>query len=147
MRLAHAPVCRGQEHGHRLAVGGGVQAARLPSPGEGGRDRRVQKLGPWEAGAIRVGEGSLTIGAPAAGVAVAAPAGTVIVSADTGAAAESLGVVRQGDVDGLSDQASRGGLAARLSANQRILLVVILIAAVFPVLPPEAQMTRGWLQL
>jgi len=107
----------------------------------------VQKLGPWEAGAIRVGEGSLTIGAPAAGVAVAAPAGTVIVSADTGAAAESLGVVRQGDVDGLSDQASRGGLAARLSANQRILLVVILIAAVFPVLPPEAQMTRGWLQL
>ncbi len=107
----------------------------------------VQKLGPWEAGAIRAGEGSLTIGAPAAGVAVAAPAGTVIVSADTGAAAESLGVARQGDVDGLSDQASRGGLAARLSANQRILLAVILIAAVFPVLPPEAQMTRGWLQL
>ena len=78
---------------------------------------------------------------------MAAPAGTVIVSADTGAAAESLGVVRQGDVDGLSDQASRGGLAARLSANQRILLAVILIAAVFPVLPPEAQMMRGWLQL
>ncbi len=71
----------------------------------------------------------------------------VIVSEDTGAAAESLGVVRQSDVDGLSDQASRGGLAARLSANQRILLAVILIAAVFPVLPPEAQMTRGWLQL
>ncbi len=46
---------------------------------------------------------------------------------------------RQGDVDDLSDQASRGGLAARLSANQPILLAVILIAAVFPVLPPEAQ--------
>jgi len=97
----------------------------------------VQKLGPWEAGATLSGEGSLTIGAPAAGVAVAAPAGNSIVSADTGAAAESLGVVRQGDVDDLSGQASRGGLAARLSANQRILLAVILIAAVFPVLPPE----------
>jgi hypothetical protein len=52
----------------------------------------VQKLGPWEAGATLAGEGSLTIGAPAAGVAVAAPAGNSIVSADTGAAAESLGV-------------------------------------------------------
>ena len=59
-----------------------------------------------------------------------------VASADTGATAESLGVVRQGDVDDLSDQASRGGLA-RLSANQRILLAVILIAAVFPVLLPE----------
>jgi hypothetical protein len=47
-------------------------------------------------------------------------------------------VVRQIDVDELSEQASRGGLA-RLSANQRILVAVILIAAVFQALPPEAR--------
>jgi hypothetical protein len=47
-----------------------------------------------------------------------AHAGTIVVSADTGAAAESLSVVRQGDVDDLSGQASRDsrclpGAAAR----------------------------------
>ena len=47
-------------------------------------------------------------------------------------------LVRQIDVDELSAQASRGGLA-RLSASQRILAAVILIAAIFPALPPEAR--------
>jgi hypothetical protein len=58
--------------------------------------------------------------------------------ADVGAAAESLEVVRSIDVDELSAQASRGGLA-RLSTNQRILVAVILIVAIFPALPPEAR--------
>jgi hypothetical protein len=62
----------------------------------------------------------------------------LVTNADVGAATERLEVVRQIDVDELSEQASRGGLA-RLSANQRILVAVILIAAVFPVLPPEAR--------
>ena len=59
-------------------------------------------------------------------------------SADVGAATESVDPARQIDVDELSEQASRGGLA-RLSANQRILAAVILIAAVFQALPPEAR--------
>jgi hypothetical protein len=62
----------------------------------------------------------------------------LVTDADVGAATESLEVVRQIDVDELSAKASRGGLA-RLSANQRILVAVILIAAIFPVLPPEAR--------
>jgi hypothetical protein len=59
---------------------------------------------------------------PPAAVAVGrAPAPTVLVtSADAGAAIEGLEVVRQIDVNELSERASRGGLA-RLSANQRIL--------------------------
>ena len=47
-------------------------------------------------------------------------------------------MVRQIDVDELSAQAPRGGLA-KLSANQRILAAVILIAVIFPALPPEAR--------
>lgn len=62
----------------------------------------------------------------------------LVTSADTAAATEGLEVARQIDVNELSEQASRGGLA-RLSANQRILVAVILIAAVFPALPPEAR--------
>jgi hypothetical protein len=99
----------------------------------------IQKLGPWVPAAALSGEGTLTIGAPAAGATAKAPGATVLVtSADVGAATESLEVVRQVDADELSEQASRGGLA-RLSANQRILAAVILIAAIFPALPPEAR--------
>jgi hypothetical protein len=58
--------------------------------------------------------------------------------ANTGAATETLEVVRQIDANELSEQASQGGLA-RLSANQRILVAVILIAAIFPALPPETR--------
>jgi hypothetical protein len=61
-----------------------------------------------------------------------------VTDADVGAATDSLEVARQIDVDELSAQTSRGGLA-RLSPNQRILVAVILIAAIFPALPPEAR--------
>ena len=99
----------------------------------------IQKLGPWVPAAALSGEGTLTIGVPAAGATAKAPGATVLVtSADVGAATDSLEVVRQIDADELSEQASRGGLA-RLSANQRILAAVILIAAIFPALPPEAR--------
>ena len=98
----------------------------------------IQKLGPWGPAVTLAGEGTLAITGPAVGTA-RAPGPTVLVTdADVGAAAESLEVVRQIDVDELSAQASRGGLA-KLSANQRILAAVILIAAIFPALPPEAQ--------
>jgi hypothetical protein len=70
-------------------------------------------------------------------VTVVAPAGTVLVAdADTGAAADSLEVVRRIDANELSEQASRGGLA-RLNSNQRILVAVVLITAVFATLSPE----------
>lgn len=101
----------------------------------------VQRLGPWEPAAALTGQGSLTVAGSLAGsaVAVSAADGTLTVfSADAAAATESLTVVRQIDVDELSTRASRGGLA-RLSTNQGILVTVILIAAIFPVLPPEAQ--------
>ena len=85
----------------------------------------IQNLGPWGPAAALVGEGTLTIGAPAAAATAKARGATVLVSdADVGAATESLEVVRQIDVDELSAQASRGELA-RLSANQRILVAVI----------------------
>jgi hypothetical protein len=61
-----------------------------------------------------------------------------VASADAGTVTEGLDVVRQIDVNELSEQASRGGLA-RLTANQRILVAVILIAAVFPALPADAR--------
>jgi hypothetical protein len=99
----------------------------------------IQKLGQWGPAVALSGEGTLTVGVPAAVAVATAPAPTVLVtSADAGAATEGLEVVRQIDVNELSEQASRGGLA-RLTANQRILVAVILIAAVFPALPPEAQ--------
>ncbi|HEX6521117.1 MAG TPA: hypothetical protein VF070_14090 [Streptosporangiaceae bacterium] len=99
----------------------------------------IQKLGPWVPAASLAGEGTLTIGAPVA-VAIAKASGpTVLVTdADAGAATENLEVVRQIDADELSAQASRGGLA-KLSANQRILVAVILITAIFQALPPEAR--------
>ncbi len=99
----------------------------------------LQKVGSWVPAATLSGVGTLTVSVPAAVAVGRAPAPTVLVtSADAGAATEGLEVVRQIDVNELSEQASRGGLA-RLSANQRILVAVILIAAVFPALPPEAR--------
>ena len=117
----------------------------------------IQKLGPWSPAATLVGEGTLTggapwvpaatlagrgtltIGTPAAVATATAPGPTVLVTdADVIAATESLEVARQVDAAELSEQASRGGLA-KLSANQRILVAVILIAAVFPSLPPAAR--------
>jgi hypothetical protein len=71
-------------------------------------------------------------------LAIAGRATVLVTNADVGAATESLEVVRQIDVDELSEQASRGGLA-RLRANQRILVAVILITVVFYALPPEAR--------
>jgi hypothetical protein len=99
----------------------------------------IQKLGPWGPPATLAGGGTLTIGAPVAIATATALRTTVLVTdADVTAATESLEVGRQIDVNELSEQASRGGLA-RLSANQRILVAVILIAGVFPALPPEAR--------
>ncbi len=99
----------------------------------------IQKLGPWGPAATLAGEGTLTIGAPAAGVTAGGPGATVrVTDADVGAATENLEVVRPIDVDELSAQASRGGLA-KLSANQRVLVAVILITAIFQALPPEAR--------
>jgi hypothetical protein len=94
---------------------------------------------PFAAAATLSGHGTLTAGAPAAVATAMAPQPTVrVTSADAVAAADGPGAVRQIDVDELSEQASRGGLA-RLNANQRILIAVILIAAVFPALPPETR--------
>lgn len=99
----------------------------------------VQKLGSWGPAVALAGEGTLTIGAPTASVTVKAVGGTVLVTdGDAGTGTESQEVVRQIDVDELSEQASRGGLA-RLNANQRILVAVILITAVVQTLPPEAR--------
>jgi hypothetical protein len=99
----------------------------------------IQKLGSWGPAVALAGEGTLTIGAPAAGATAKALGATVLVtSEDVGAGTETLEVVRQIDADELSEQASRGGLA-RLNANQRIVAAVILITAVFSALPPEAR--------
>lgn len=72
---------------------------------------------------------------------VAPPPGEVFVySAEKGRGAERMTVVRQADVDKLGDEASRGKMPAVLqSANHRILIAVVLLAAVYPVLPPEVQ--------
>jgi hypothetical protein len=94
---------------------------------------------PFAGAATLSGHGTLTAGAPAAvATATALPPTVRVTSADAVAAADGSGAVRQIDVDELSEQASRGGLA-RLNANQRILIAVILIAAVFPALPPETR--------
>lgn len=99
----------------------------------------VQKLGSWGPAVALAGEGTLTIGAPTASVTVNAAEGTALVTdGDAGTGTESHEVVRRIDVDELSEQASRGGLA-RLNANQRILVAVILITAVVQTLPPEAR--------
>jgi hypothetical protein len=94
---------------------------------------------PFAAAASLSGHGTLTAGTPtAAATAIAPPPAVRVTSADAVAAAEGPGAVRQIDVDELSEQASQGGLA-RLNANQRILIAVILIAAVFPALSPETR--------
>ena len=100
----------------------------------------LQKLGPWVPAAALVRRGNADHRRSGSrSPQRTAPGPTVLVTgADAGAATESLEVVRQIDVDELSEQASQGGLA-RLSANQRILVAVILIAAIFPALPPEAR--------
>lgn len=99
----------------------------------------IQKLGSRGPAATLSGEGTLTASASVAAATATAPQPTVLVTlANTGAATETLEVVRQIDANELSEQASQGGLA-RLSANQRILVAVILIAAIFPALPPETR--------
>jgi hypothetical protein len=99
----------------------------------------IQKLGSRGPAATLSGEGTLTASASVAAATATALQPTVLVTlADTGAATETLEVVRQIDANELSEQASQGGLA-RLSANQRILVAVILIAAIFPALPPETR--------
>ena len=98
----------------------------------------VRELGSWEPTATLSAEASLTAGG-SVGMPAMAVAGTVFVSAaDAGSATEAFSVVRQADVEKLSAWASRGGIA-RLSTNQRILVAVILIAAIFHMLPPAAQ--------
>jgi hypothetical protein len=105
----------------------------------------IQKLGPWIPAAALSGVGTLTVGGSWGPAAALSGEGTLTVGApvlvaiaDAGAATDSLEVIRQIDVDELGEQASRGGLA-RLSANQRTFVAVILIAAVFLALPPEAR--------
>lgn len=100
----------------------------------------VQSFGSWESGATLVAQTSVTVGGPAARVAVGGFAGVVTA---TGTVNGSPGpgsptVIRQHDVDEVTTQAFRGGLA-RLSANQRVLIAVILIAAIFLMLPPHIQ--------
>jgi hypothetical protein len=99
----------------------------------------IQNLGPWAPAATLVGEGTLTVGAPAAGITATTPGAMVPVThTDAGAATDDLKVARQIDAEELSAQASRGGLA-KLSANQRIFIAAILITAIFLALPPEAR--------
>ncbi len=81
----------------------------------------VEKLGPWEPTVKMAGQAGLTIGGPVF------------------AAVDALSVVRETDVDELKAEVARGGWASRLSANQRILAAVILLAAIYPFLPPAAQ--------
>jgi hypothetical protein len=87
----------------------------------------IQKLGSRIPAATLSGEGTLTGGAP-----------VLVTLEEAGTGTESLEVVRKIDVNELSEQVSRGGLA-RLSANQRILVAALLIAAIFPALPPEVR--------
>jgi hypothetical protein len=96
-----------------------------------------------EPAAALAGTGSLTVAAGAAtarGVATAhGSVLTVAVAAeDYITMTEGLPVIRPAEVAEVTRQASRGGLA-RLSANQRILAAVLLIAAIYPLLPPEVQ--------
>lgn len=89
------------------------------------------------------GTGTVTIaglGSIGSILTVMPPAGTVVVSdADTGAATDRVEVIRQVDVDELSAQPGRPSPAAALPVNQLILIAIVMIAAVFPVLPPDVQ--------
>jgi hypothetical protein len=105
----------------------------------------IQKLGSRVPAASLSGAGTLTAGGSWISTASLSGAGTLGVGApvsvvfeDMGSGTESLEVVRRIDVDELSEQASRGGLA-KLSGNQRVLIAVLLIAAIFPTLPPEVR--------
>lgn len=51
---------------------------------------------------------------------------------------ESVTGVRQGDVDEVTAQASRDGIAG-LSGRQQMVVAVVLMAAVYPVLPPDVR--------
>lgn len=99
----------------------------------------VQNAEVYSAGPA--GTATVTVELPPAQVVIAAPAGEVFVySADEGHATEGISVVRQAEVEKLSSEASGGKLPAVLqNANRRILIAVVLLAAVYPVLPPEVQ--------
>jgi hypothetical protein len=60
---------------------------------------------------------------------------TAVSRSDGGFGTASLADVRQCDVDEVTAQASQGGLAG-LSRKQQIVVAVVLIAAVYSVLPP-----------
>jgi hypothetical protein len=87
--------------------------------------------------AALAGTGSLTVAAPVATAYGSAPAPTVV-TRDYATAAEGMPVIRPAEVDEVTRHASRGGLV-RLNANQRIVVAVLFIAAIYPVLPPEVQ--------
>jgi|SRR5882724_1978292 len=90
-----------------------------------------------EPAAALAGTGSLTVAAGAATARGSALA-VAVVAEDYITMTEGLPVIRPAEVAEVTRQASRGGLA-RLSANQRILAAVLLIAAIYPLLPPEVQ--------
>lgn len=114
----------------------------------------IQKLGSRISAAPLSGEGTLTGGGSWVPAVAPSDEGTLtggaqvpVTLAGAGAGTESIEVVRTIDVNELSELASLGGLA-RLSANQRLLVAVILITAIFPALPPEVQRVilddAGW---
>ena len=105
----------------------------------------IQKLGSRVPAASLSGAGTLTASGSWVPAASLSGTGTLIAGApvpvglgEVGSAIESLEVVRTIDIDELSEQASRGGLA-KLSANQRLLIAVLLITAILPALPPEVR--------
>jgi hypothetical protein len=84
-----------------------------------------------EAAATLTGTATLTAGA-----------GVVVLktSDDEGKGTEGISVVRQAEVEQLSSEASRGRLPAVLQNTKlRLLVAVVLLTAVYPVLPPEVQ--------
>jgi hypothetical protein len=100
--------------------------------------RAIQEVAPPSAtgSASLPGIGTMTARAD---VIVHGEAGEISVSAplgDVGQGADDLRVVRRADVDELGK--SWADLAT-LSLRSRLLLTVVLIAAVYPVLPPEVQ--------
>ena len=90
-----------------------------------------------EPAAALAGTGSVTVAAGAATARGSATA-VAVVAEDYITMTEGLPVIRPAEAAEVTRQASRGGLA-RLSANQRVLAAVLLIAAIYPLLPPEVQ--------
>jgi hypothetical protein len=97
------------------------------------------------ASATLVGEGSLTTGAgvvvypqTAAGSVVIQGPTVIITDSDSATATEGPTVISTADIEELDAQASQGRITA-LTFKQRILAAFILIAAVYPVLPPDVQ--------